>query len=317
MCGITGAKVTVRVERSALFVALSAYVLWGCFPLFFVMLKDASVLEILGHRIIWSAVFLLFAAKLLNRLRDIRKSLQNRGALVSAFLSAALLAANWAVFIYAVESREVLAASLGHLLTPLVTVFLGVLLFNERLYRLQWVAVFIAFIALASPIVSVGHISWITVSQTATFSVYGLLHKKKQIDGFLGMVIETLTMVPVGMAILVFVEVVDRTTFDFSTSMAWLLILSGVVTATPLVAFSIAAKKLPLATLGFFASIIPSLQFFIAIFVLGETLTVSNGVVYGTCWLALVLYLTSAWRGSIQKAGDTELPEHPKSDREE
>lgn len=286
---------TMEVDRKTLFVALSAYVMWGCFPLFFILLKGSPVLEILGYRIIWSAVFLLIAAKILKRFGEVKRSLMCREILITSFVSAVLLACNWAVFIYAVDSRQVLAASLGHLLTPIVAVILGLLFFNERPSALQWVAVAIVGLALSIPLVTSGTISWITFFQTATFSAYGLMHKRKKTDGFLGMMVETLTMAPVGIGLLIVVEYNGLTTFDLSAPIGWLLILSGAVTVGPLVAFSVAARKMPLGMLGFFTSIIPSFQFFIAIFVLGEALSTSNAVVYGMCWCALFLYLTSLW----------------------
>lgn len=277
---------------------LTAYLMWGCFPLFFAMFEGIPAWEVLIHRVLWSCLFLTVLVTLLRRWSPVRVALSHPKRLGRVLACAILIGLNWGLYIYAVDTRHVLQASLGYFLTPLVNVLLGMLVLKERMQRLQGVAVGLAAIAIAIQLVGMGEFPWITLSLALSFGIYGLLRKQVSLDGLSGLFVETLLLLPLGLLAIAWLMSSGHSHFLAGDSRAnWLLMACGIVTALPLLAFAGAARRLRLATLGFLMYLNPTLQFLIALLIFGEPLSPIQLISFVMIWAGLALYSYSAWLG--------------------
>jgi chloramphenicol-sensitive protein RarD len=274
---------------------LGAYTLWGCFPIYFALFEGVPSYEVLIHRIVWSCVFLAILVSFLRRWKPITAALAHPKELGFVFGCAVFIALNWGIYIYAVETRHVLQASLGYFLTPLVNVGLGVVVLKETISRLQVVAVGLATIAILYQLFLLGVVPWISLVLAFSFGTYGLLRKQVALDGLSGLFVETLLLLPLGLLALAFLSSAGMSHFNDGTAVALLLMSSGIVTAIPLLLFAGAARRLRLATVGFLMYINPTLQFFIALFVFNEPMSGEKLVSFAMIWMALGLYSWSAW----------------------
>lgn len=275
---------------------VSAYMMWGCFPLFFALFQGVPAFEILIHRIIWSCVFLAIVITVMRRWGPVREALAHPERLGRVLSCALLIALNWGVYIYSVETQHVLQASLGYFLTPLVNVALGMLILRERMARLQGVAVMLAATGILVQLILLGTMPWISLILALSFGTYGLLRKQILLDGLSGLFVETLLLLPLALLVLVALVQVELSHFAQDPRTVLLLIASGVVTAIPLLAFAGAARRLRLATVGFLMYINPSMQFLIAVFVFKEIISAVQLASFALIWLALALYSWSAWQ---------------------
>jgi chloramphenicol-sensitive protein RarD len=283
-------------EAVGAFWGITAYALWGAFPLYFVLLAAVSPVEIIAHRVIWSLVFLAIVITVSR----------TWGALIQVVtwrrvgllgLAAVFLAVNWGVYVYAVISDQVLEASLGYFINPLVSVALGVLVLRERLASGQWYAVGIAILAVVVLTVSYGQPPWISLTLATTFGLYGLLKKFVGIGAVASLTIETAALAPFALALLVTWEISGQAAFVLQgTDLTVLLILLGPVTAIPLLAFGAAATRIPLSTLGVLQYLTPILQFLLGLFVFREEMTAGRWVGFILVWIALALFTIVALR---------------------
>lgn len=274
---------------------LAAYTLWGSFPLYFALFEGIPAWEVLIHRVIWSCLFLAIVISLLTRWPAVIAALKQPKRLGFVLGCAVFIALNWGVYIYAVETRHVLQASLGYFLTPLVNVAMGLLLLGERISRLQVVAVALAAVAILYQFVLLGELPWITLVLAFSFGTYGLLRKKVELDGLSGLFVETLLLLPLGLLTLAWLSSEGLSHFGGTSYSTLLLLSSGAVTAIPLLAFAGAARRLKLSTVGFLMYINPTIQFLIALFVFHEPLSTAKLVSFGMIWVALGIYSWSAW----------------------
>ncbi|HDZ37021.1 MAG TPA: EamA family transporter RarD [Marinobacter sp.] len=288
--------------RKGVLYGLFAYTMWGCFPLYFALFEGVAAWEVVAHRVIWSCVFLAVIITFLKRWQPVRAALSQPARLGFVLGCAVFIAVNWGVYIYAVETRQVLQASLGYFLTPLVNVGLGMLVLKERISRLQTLAVVLAGIAILYQLVLLGVVPWITLTLAFSFGTYGLLRKQVPLDGLSGLFVETLLLLPVALLTLVVVGYVGTSHFSEGASMTLLLMSSGIITAIPLLAFAGAARRLRLSTVGFLMYINPTIQFLIALVVFNEPLSAEKLASFMMIWVALGLYSWSAWAGRSKPA---------------
>lgn len=275
---------------------LAAYVTWGCFPLFFALFQGVPAFEILLHRVIWSCFFLVVLVTLLRRWAPIRRAIAEPRRLGRVLGCALLIAVNWGLYIYSVETHRVLQASLGYFMTPLVNVGLGMLVLRERMERLQGVAVGLAGLAIAIQLVMLGELPWISLALAFSFGTYGLLRKQVPLDGLSGLFVETLLLLPLALIALGWLTQAELSHFLDDGRTTGLLMASGVLTALPLLAFAGAARRLRLATLGFLMYLNPTIQFAIALLIFDEPLAPVQLATFVLIWIGLALYSWSAWR---------------------
>jgi chloramphenicol-sensitive protein RarD len=284
----------MKDSRTGALYAIAAYVMWGIVPIYWKWLKDIPALELLAHRVVWSALFVALIVVAVRKVAATRAALTRR-TLAYLGASTVLIAGNWGLFIWAVQTNRILQASLGYYVNPLVNVLLGVVVLGERLRRPQVIAVTLAALGVVIMAVQKGSLPWISIVLAGTFAAYGLLRKTAPVDALVGLLIETMLLVPVAVA---FVWLRGTVVARSTPGHLLLLVCAGPITALPLLFFTGAARRLPLSTLGFFQYISPTLQFLLAVLVYGEHLTVADVVAFTAIWLALFVFTWGTNRSS-------------------
>lgn len=301
-------------HRGALYAVL-AYTTWGLLPLYWKLFGTISALEVLSHRMIWSAVFLVMILILQRRLGELLGLLQSARVVAVLLLTASLLGFNWGLYIYGVSTGQIVETSLGYYINPLVSVLLGFLFLQERLHRGQQLAVGLAFLGVSYLIYQLGTIPWISLGVAISFAFYGLLRKLAPVTPLLGLALETLLVAPVTLLFVEYLSSQGQGHFGHSAGLTLLFMGAGVATSMPLLWFNNAAKRLPLATLGFFQYLNPSLSLLLGVFAFHEPFTPTHGVTFGCIWLALILYSVTALRqpgqGGRAIVNIMEWPRHP------
>ncbi|MBT0570381.1 EamA family transporter RarD [Curvibacter sp. CHRR-16] len=274
---------------SGVLYGLSAYVMWGLFPLFFKQLQAASALEVVLHRMVWSLVFVVLVLGVMRRwswLADVRRS----PALLGKFaVSAALLAANWLIYIWAVNNDHVLDASLGYFILPLVNVALGYGFLHERPRKAQWAAFAVAACGVLWLALQSGHMPWIALLLALSFGFYGLMRKVAVLGALEGMSLETMLLAPIALVVLLWGT--SSGTMPAHDAHTWLFfVLSGPVTAIPLLLFAAGARRTQLSTMGILQYASPTILALLGVFVYGEPFAGPRAVGFSLIWLALLLY---------------------------
>jgi len=277
--------------------ALAAYGAWGFFPLYFRLFEGIPSLEILLHRSAWSVPFLLLLVALGGRWRSILPVLRQGRTLLPLLASAALLAGNWLVFIWAIQVGRVLECSLGYYINPLVSVALGVTVLGERLSRAQFGAILLAAAGVAVLAWEGDRFPWVALTLALSFGLYGLLRKTMALGAAEGLLAETALLLPFALGGIVWLAATGEGHFGLgSLEIDLLLASTGVVTATPLILFAAAARRLTLSSVGMFQYIAPTMQFLMAVFLFGEAFTPAYAVTFALIWAAVALYLFENWR---------------------
>lgn len=271
--------------------AVGAYLIWGLFPVYWKWLSHVEALEVLAHRVVWTVPFVAVVLTVASRWYRVGAVIRDRRQVLTLTLTTILIAFNWGVYIWAVNHDQVVQASLGYFLTPLLSVLLGMLLFHERLRMWQWIALAIAAAGVANQVVFSHTPSWVSLSVGLSFAGYGALRKLVSCDSATGLFVETMLLAPVAFGWMWWLSATDAAAFlhtDWTTDS--LLVLGGVVTGTPLLFYVAGAKRLPLATLGLIFYLTPTLQFLLGIFVYGEPMEFAQSITFMLIWGGLVLH---------------------------
>ncbi len=275
--------------RQGLGYGLGAYTMWGIFPLYFRAVSQVSPFVVLCHRILWSSLFLAGIVTVRREWPMIRTIVSHGRSLRLLTAGAVLIAVNWLVFIYAVGTKQVLQCSLGYFINPLVSVALGMLFFHEKLRGWQWVAVATAGLAVLSLAWGSTTLPWIAVSLALSFGFYGLVRKKVDANSLHCLLVETVVLLPISLLVL---GLYSEASVPPAT---WgILSLSGFITATPLLMFGAALRRLKLSTIGFLQYIGPTLQLLVAIGIIGESLDRRKMISFALCWVAIVIYVADS-----------------------
>ncbi len=281
--------------RTGLAAGIGAYLLWGLFPLYWPLLEPAGPVEILAHRIVWSLVFLAALLALGSGFRWVRTLDRRQVGLLT--IAAALITVNWGTFIYAVNNDHVVETSLGYFITPLVSVALGITVLGERLKRHQQVAVAIAALGVAVLAVDYGRPPWIALTLALSFGTYGLVKKRADVDGAQSLAVETALLAPAALAFIVWLQASGEGTFlAQDAGHVGLLVLSGVITAVPLILFGVAAIRVTLTTIGVLQYLAPTLHFLIGVLVNDEPMPLSRLAGFALVWVALAVFTAGALR---------------------
>jgi chloramphenicol-sensitive protein RarD len=278
---------------------LTAYALWGLFPLYFPLLEPAGGLEIVAHRVLWSLLFVALLLTVLRRWSQVRALVTDRRRLLVLAGAGLLIAVNWLVFVYGVNSGHVVETSLGYFINPLVSVLLGVVIFAERLRALQWVAVGIATVAVAVLTVDYGRPPWIALALAASFGLYGVMKKVVRVDAAPGLFVETAMVALPAVIVLGVLHADGAGTFGaVGTGHALLLASSGIATAVPLLLFAAAASRIPLSTVGLLQYVTPTLQLLAGVVVLHEPMPTARWIGFGLVWAALAVLTVDTLRSA-------------------
>lgn len=269
----------------------AAYLIWGLFPLYWPLLKPAGAVEILSHRVIWSAVCMAVVIIVLRRADRVRAAIADRRRLAILAAAAVVITINWGTYIWGVNAGHVVETSLGYFINPLVTVTLGVLVLGERLRPMQWAAVAVAVLAVVVLTVDLGRPPWIALVLAVSFGGYGLAKKQAATGAFESLTIETGLLAPIAVGYAVWLAVSGEAAFGHEgPGHAGLLVVAGVLTAVPLVLFGAAASRMSLVSLGLLQYLAPILQFSIGVFWFGEEMPAARWAGFALVWVALVVF---------------------------
>jgi chloramphenicol-sensitive protein RarD len=289
----------VHERQTGIVAGLAAYLLWGLFPLYFPLLEPAGGVEIVAHRVVWSLLFVALLLSVRRRWGQVRAVLRDRRRMLILGAAAVLIAANWLVFVYGVNSGHVVETSLGYFINPLVSVLLGVVFFHERLRSLQWIAVGIAAVAVVVLTVDYGRPPWIALTLAVTFGTYGLMKKLVRVDAAPGLFVETALVALPAAAALAVLHVGGHGSFGSNGPWhAVLLVSSGVATAVPLLLFAAATRRIPLSTVGLLQYVTPLMQLSIGIFVDGEPMPPARLAGFAIVWVALAVFTVDSLRNA-------------------
>lgn len=283
--------------RSGLGFGLACYTIWGVLPLFFELLDYASPLEIVAHRALWSLLLCVLILCLRGELGQVVAVFRQPRQLAGLAMAAALIAGNWLAYVYAANHREVLQASLGYFVNPVLTVLLGVIVLHETLRPTQWIAMGLALIAVIIITVGYGHLPWLAVALAGTFGLYSLAKSfaGRHTGAVASLTVETLLLAPLALAVLARLGARGDTHFtSHGINGTLLLLATGIVTTTPLTLFAAATRRLPLSVVGMLQYIAPSLQFLIAVWINHEAMPPSRWVGFAIIWVALIVLSSDA-----------------------
>ena len=271
--------------------------MWGFFPLYFRQLGHVSPADLLCNRALWGCLFVSLIVTVRRGWPRLLAAARVPGTVGRLTLAAWLVGANWLAFLWAVDQHQVMEASLGYFLTPLVNILLGLAVLKERLDRAEWASVALALAAVANEFIALGSLPWIALFLGGTFGLYGLARKRVAVESISGFWLETLAMLPLILAYTAWQNSQGHAVFTgFDPRTQVLLALAGVMTALPLMFFAAATQRLNLATVGMLMYINPTLQFLTAVAIFHEPLRPARLASFGLIWVGLVLYSWSGWR---------------------
>ena len=281
-----------------MFYAISCFLLWGLFPLYFKLLQDVSSFDIVVQRIFWSLLFLIVVLTWKRQWAWLGEVVRKPRVLLGFLISALLLSGNWVLYVWAVNSGRIVDASLGYFMSPLISVLLGYVILKEKLRPLQWLSVFMALGAVLWLTWINGALPWIGLVIAATFGIYGLLRKIAHLGALEGLALETILLAPLVLTILAVTAAHgDNGFLQASPTSQILLALSGPVTAIPLLLFARAARRIPLSLLGLLQYISPTMQLLTGVFIYDEPFDGPRLTGFVVIWAALAVYsVEGLWR---------------------
>jgi chloramphenicol-sensitive protein RarD len=284
-------------ERRGYLYGLLAYAIWGFFPIYFKLLRPASPLEILAHRVIWSAVFVSLLLAVARNWRFLGRVLRSPRLLGGISLAAVLLAINWGTYIYGVNSSRVVETALGYFISPLVIVLLGVTVQRERLRSWQWAAIGMGAVAVAVLTVDYGRLPYIALLLAASFGSYSLVKKRLSLPPAEGMFVESSVLALPALAYVIWLAVAGHARFGHvSAPHTALMVFAGVATAVPLLLFAAAANRVPMVGIAILQYVAPILQLACGLLIYHEPMPPARLAGFVLVWLALIIFTVDALR---------------------
>jgi len=277
-----------KVRSLGLLFGVSAYTLWGLFPIYWPLLKPADPLEIVSHRAVWTLVFCFIILALTKTLKSTLALLKRPKIVAGVFLSSILISINWIIYIYAANTGHVIEASLGYFINPLVVIATGVIVLKEKMRPLQWLAVGIATIGVAVLTIDYGRLPWIALGLALSWGSYGLVKKQLGLGALEGLSIETLLSSGFYLGYLIWLGNRGEGQFSHSLTLTFLLIGGGAVTAIPLLLFNGSTNRLPLTLVGLLQYITPTIQFCIGVWYYHEDMPAARWAGFLIIWVALM-----------------------------
>ncbi len=277
-----------KVRSLGLLYGVSAYTLWGLFPIYWPLLKPANSLEIVSHRAVWTLVFCFIILALTKTLKSTLSLLKHPKIVGGLFLGSILISINWIIYIYAANNEHVVEASLGYYINPIVVIATGVIVLKEKMRPLQWLAVAIATLGVAVLTIDYGRLPWIALGLALSWGSYGLVKKQLGLGALEGLSIETLLSGGFYLAYLIWLGNKGEGHFTYSLTLTLLLIGGGAVTAIPLLLFNGSTNRLPLTLIGLLQYITPTIQFCIGVWYYNEEMSTARWVGFLIIWAALM-----------------------------
>lgn len=285
-------------QQKGMIFAFLSYAIWGVFPIFWKLLEHVDSLELLAGRVIWSfvftTIFVLIIGQYKRLVQDILFLWHNKKQFFSLIAASFFISINWFIYIWAVTHNHVLESSMGYYINPLISVLFGMLFFKEKLSRATILSVMIASLGVLIITVNYGQVPWASLLLALSFAVYGVLKKKIELDAARGLAIETLFIVPFALAYFVYLSSKGTMSFlhvDVKTDI--LILISGILTAIPLVLFAKGARKIPLYLMGFIQYVSPTITFVLGVFLYKEPFSHVDLLAFSCIWVALLIFSLS------------------------
>lgn len=282
-------------QRRGFLFGIVAYCLWGAFPLYWPLLEPAGAVEVLAHRVLWSAITMGLLVLATGRGRHVLDLVRQPRLLALLTVAAVTISVNWGTYIWGVTHDRVVESSLGYFINPLVTVLMGVLILGERLRPLQWGALALAGVAVVVLTLDYGRLPYVALVLACSFGVYGLMKKVANAGAVESLALETAVLAPVAAAYIGFLVATGASSFGgHGVGHALLLASTGIVTAVPLLCFGAAATRVSMVTLGLLQYLAPILQFALGVLLFHEPMPAGRWVGFGLVWVALVVFTAEA-----------------------
>ncbi|HEX9025581.1 MAG TPA: EamA family transporter RarD [Clostridium sp.] len=271
--------------------AVLAYTLWGILPIYWKLIDSVFSMEILANRIVWAFVFTIIIIAVTKQWEELKSISKDKKQMFNIFIASILIAINWGLYIWAVNSGKIVDSSLGYYINPLFAVVLGVLIFKEKLNHWQIAALLMAAIGVLIKTIQYGKIPWISLGLAISFGLYGAIKKSVKANSIVGLTLETVMLTPIAAIYMTSRQLSGVGAFsNEGTFVILILIGSGIVTAIPLLLFASGAKRLPMSVIGFTQYISPTISLIIGVFVYHEKFTSIDMIGFGFIWIALTIY---------------------------
>ncbi len=287
---------TIITTPKGIATGLTAFIIWGFFPLYFKLLQNYNPVEIIGHRVIWTFIAILAVLILKKHWQWLITIRQNPRWLGYTLISGVIIMINWLTYVWAVNNNQILEASLGYFICPLTGILLSLVILKERLRMFQWVAVALAGAGVLVQLMVLGKLPWVSLTLAFSFSIYGLMHRHTPLDALSAMFIETALLTPIFIYWLIQGNVASSDVSLWLSPQILLLMLAGPVTLVPLLLFNKATKMVAYSLLSFMNYLTPSIIFLMAIFLYHEPFNQSTLITFGLIWLGLVFFSYDLWK---------------------
>lgn len=297
-------------KNSGLVSGVAAYVLWGLFPLYFVLFARSGAFEVVAHRAVWSLVFCLLLLAVTKTYGQFTAIFRDRRAFWSLAAAGVLIAVNWTTYVYGVTTGRTLDAALGYFINPLAVTLLGVLVLGERLRRAQWAAMALGLAAVVVMLVAYGQFPYIAVLLALSFGTYSLVKKiaGRSVAPTPGLAMETTAVLPFALVYLIYLGATGQNTVHVGTGYSALMITTGIVTAVPLLLFADAARKVSLVTIGMLQYLAPIGQFLVGWLGFHEPMPLSRWVGFSLVWAAVGIFAVDAALTARRRGASAQPP---------
>ncbi|VWX38073.1 EamA family transporter RarD [Exiguobacterium oxidotolerans] len=278
------------MNKPGLFATLGAYVIWGLLPIYWKLLASVSSEAILANRIVWSFLFLLLLLYLQKALPKLTTAFKNQRTRRLFFLNGIIISMNWFIYIWAVNHNFIVEASLGYYINPLVSIVFGVFFFKEKLSRIEWIAILLATIGVLILTIGYGEFPWISLALAFSFGFYGVVKKQRPLEATVSLTLETLAPLPLALLFISYLGVQGTSTFSHTPFVTAGLLLTGVITAVPLLLFGFGAQRIPYTVVGFLQFVAPTLSLAIGVLLYDEPFTRTHLVAFTFIWSAALVF---------------------------
>ena len=285
-------------DRVGLLFGVSAYTLWGLFPLYWPLLKPANPLEIVSHRAVWTVVFCVIILAITKSLKTTLATFKRKHVALKLFSTSILISINWLVYIWATNNGHVVEASLGYYINPVIIIAMGVIFLQEKMHKLQWISIAIASTGVLILTIDYGRLPWIAIALALSWGSYGFIKKTLGLGALEGLAIETMISSIPYLGYLIFLGANGKGQFGHGILITILIISAGAVTAIPLLLFNGATTRLPFTIIGLLQYITPTLQFALGVWVLHENMPIARWAGFVIIWIALVVLATDLFRSN-------------------
>jgi chloramphenicol-sensitive protein RarD len=288
----------LKKEKAGLLFGVSAYTLWGLFPLYWPLLKPANPLEIVSHRAVWTVVFCVIFLGITKSLKSTLATFKRKHVAIKLFSTSVLISINWLVYIWATNNGHVVEASLGYYINPVIIIAMGVILLHEKMRKMQWISIAIASTGVLILTIDYGRLPWIAIALALSWGSYGFIKKSLGLGALEGLAIETMISSVPYLGYLIYLGAQGTGQFGNGVVITTLIISAGAVTAIPLLLFNGATTRLPFTIIGLLQYITPTLQFAIGVWVLHEDMPAARWIGFVIIWIALVVLATDLFRSN-------------------